>query len=79
MMTEPTRELTPLERKRGLRLMRRCDAYTLMECVLDDAAKRGDIPDTEALENARAELRARYGEVREAFVQFKREHGLPVY
>jgi hypothetical protein len=78
-MAEPTRELTPLERKRGLRLMRRCDAYMLMECVLDDAAERGEVPNTAMLEDARAELRARYEEVREVFVQFKRERGLPIY
>jgi hypothetical protein len=54
-MTEQSRELTPEEQQRGERIMRRCDAFSLLRVVLDDAAS--GIPNTAMLENASDELR----------------------
>jgi hypothetical protein len=38
MMPEPRGELTPQERQRGLQILRRCDAYSLLREVLAKAA-----------------------------------------
>ena len=73
MMTEPTRELTPEEHERGKRLMRSCDALTLLEDVLDHAY----IPNLEDKENARKELERLSEEAHNRFLEFKREHGIP--
>jgi hypothetical protein len=77
MMTEPRGELTPQERARGVRLIRRCDAYSLLGEVLEEAAARGDIPNTEILENARAELLALREDASHQLTRFRREHGIP--
>ena len=49
-------ELSPEEQVRALRLVRSCDAYSLLGWVLEDAAARGEVKNTNDLENARAEL-----------------------
>jgi hypothetical protein len=76
-MTEPTGELTPQERERGLQILRRCDAYSLLDEVLEEAAARGDIPHTEILENARAELLTLREDASHQLTRFRWEHGIP--
>jgi hypothetical protein len=77
MMTEPRGELTPQARERGLQILRRCDAYSLLDRVLEEAATRGDIPNTEILENARTELLSLTEDASYQLTRFRREHGIP--
>jgi hypothetical protein len=60
----------------GTRLLRRCDAYDLLETALDEFAEHQDIHSKRDISNAREELRdlreSAYAELNE----FKRRHGI---
>jgi len=77
-MTEhTTAELSPEEQAHAWRLVRRCDAYSTLRWVLEGAAERGEVRNSDDLENARAELAMQEAEAESELARFKAEHGIP--
>ncbi len=65
--------LSDEERARGRWLMRRCDAYVLLQDVLEEA----HIPNTADRETALTELRIFQEDAATALSRFNWEHGIP--
>jgi hypothetical protein len=76
-MENPIRYLTPEQEERGLRLVRRCDAFSLLWDALDFFERNQDETGEDDLENAREELRTLCESAENNLWLFKRKHGIP--
>ena len=65
------------EQARLRRLGRRCDAFSLIQDVFEEAVDRGSVPNVADRENCRSELRVLKEEANGAYKRFQREHGIP--